>query len=347
MGGRRRAVATAERVVVDRRTAALCITSPTVAGYVGPCLDHAAMRDKIVVASEALATGRLTRRELDRSYTKLFRNVYARSGFELTARDKAVAAWLWSGRSATLAGCSAAAVLGMRWLDASEPAELIRANRRAPKGICVYSDTLSGSDTCRVGDMRVTTPARTAFDMARRLPLLIAVPRIDALLRVSGCTVLDARAAMGQHPGLRGVRRAAKALDVADGSAESPPESLTRILLIAAGFPRPVTQILIRDDDGHPVYRLDMGWPQYKVAVEYDGAQHRTDPAQRARDIERLGFLAARGWTIIRVSWMQLRDQPKTVVNRVARALGVVPNVTLLHGLLDGWVQQLHVRRAS
>jgi hypothetical protein len=118
-------------------------------------------------------------------------------------------------------------------------------------------------------------------------------------------------------------------------------------LLIAAGFPRPVTQILIRDDDGHPVYRLDMGWPQYKVAVEYDGAQHWTDPAQRARDIERLEFLAARGWTIIRVSWMQLRDQPKTVVNRVARALGVVPNVTLLHGLLDGWVQQLHVRRAS
>ena len=143
------------------------------------------------------------------------------------------------------------------------------------------------------------------------------------------------------------MHRAAKALDVADGSAESPPESLTRILLIAAGFPRPVTQILIRDDDGHPVYRLDMGWPQYKVAVEYDGAQHWTDPARRARDIERLEFLAARGWTIIRVSWMQLRDQPKTVVNRVARALGVVPNVTLLHGLLDGWVQQLHVRRAS
>src|SRR5690242_9228506 len=113
--------------------------------------------------------------------------------------------------------------------------------------------------------------------MARRLPLLIAVPRIDALLRVSGCTVLDARAVIGQHPGLRGVRRAAKALDVADGSAESPPESLTRMLLVAAGFPRPVTQIVVRDDDGHPVYRLDMGWPQYKVAVEYDGAQHWTD----------------------------------------------------------------------
>lgn len=305
------------------------------------------MRDKIVVASEALASGRVTRRELNRSYTKLFRNVYARNGVELTARDRALAAWLWSGRSATLAGCSAAAALGSRWLDASEPAELIRSNRRAPSGICVYSDDLSSRDVCLVGEMSVTTPARTAFDIARRRPLLVAVPRIDALLRVSGCNVLDAEAVMRRNPGLRGVRKAAKALDLADAGAESPPESLTRILVMAAAMPRPVTQIIVRDGDGYPVYRLDMGWPQYKVAIEYDGAQHWTDPAQRARDIERLEFLAAQDWTIIRVSWMQLRDQPTIVVNRIAKALGAVPNVTMLNALLDDWVQQLHVRRAS
>lgn len=305
------------------------------------------MTSKIVVASEVLASGRLTRCELDRAYTKLFRNVYARSGVGLTARDKAVAAWLWSGRSATLAGCSAAAVLGSRWLDVSEPAELIRPNRRAPRGISVYSDVLSDRDVCRVGDMRVTTPARTAFDIARRQPLLAAVPRIDALLRVSGCNVLDARAVMNRNPGVRGVRKAAEALHLADAGAESPPESLTRILVIAAGLPRPVTQILIRDDYGHPIYRLDMGWPEFKVAIEYDGAQHWTDPAQRARDIDRLEFLAAQGWTIIRISGTQLYDQPRLVVNRVAKALGAVPNVTLLHALLDDWVQELHVRRAS
>lgn len=305
------------------------------------------MTSKIVVASEVLASGRLTRRELDRAYTKLFRNVYARSGVGLTARDKAVAAWLWSGRSATLAGCSAAAVLGSRWLDVSEPAELIRPNRRAPRGISVHSDVLSDRDVCRVGDMRVTTPARTAFDIARRQPLLAAVPRIDALLRVSGCNVLDARAVMDRNPGVRGVRKAAEALHLADAGAESPPESLTRILVIAAGLPRPVTQILIRDDYGHPIYRLDMGWAEFKVAIEYDGAQHWTDPAQRARDIDRLEFLAAQGWTIIRISGTQLYDQPRLVVNRVAKALGAVPNVTLLHALLDDWVQELHVRRAS
>jgi hypothetical protein len=84
--------------------------------------------DNIVVASEALASKRLTRRELDRGYIKLFRNVYAERGATLTSRDKAIAAWLWSGRSATLSGSSAAAVLGCRWLDLSEPAELVRVS---------------------------------------------------------------------------------------------------------------------------------------------------------------------------------------------------------------------------
>ncbi len=35
------------------------------------------------------------------------------------------------------------------------------------------------------------------------------------------------------------------------------------------------------------------------------------------------------------------------VVNRVAKALGVLPNVTLLNAFLDDWVQQVHVRRES
>ena len=138
------------------------------------------------------------------------------------------------------------------------------------------------------------------------------------------------------------LRAAAKILDLADAGAESPPESLVRLLVLAAALPRPVTQIDVRG-----LYRLDMGWPQYKVAIEYDGSQHWTDPGQRARDIERLEFLAAQAWTIIRVSWTQLRDQPRLVVDRVAKALGRVPNVTLLHAFLDDWVQQLHVRRAG
>lgn len=58
-----------------------------------------------------------------------------------------------------------------------------------------------------------------------------------------------------------------------DGGAQSPYETRTRLVLLAAGLPRPDTQLVVRDR-GRFVARLDMGWAAWKVAVEFDGAQH-------------------------------------------------------------------------
>ena len=76
-------------------------------------------------------------------------------------------------------------------------------------------------------------------------------------------------------------------LDLVDGGAESPRESRLRLLLIRAGLPRPETQIAFRDLR----IRVDMGWRRWQVAVEYDGAQHWTDPRQRSWDIDRIALL--------------------------------------------------------
>ena len=91
------------------------------------------------MATEALADGSLTRRDLRRSYTKLHRNVYVRSGVELTAVDRGRAAWLWSGRNATLVGHSAAALLGSRWVPEDAPVEIVHSRRPPPNGITVRS----------------------------------------------------------------------------------------------------------------------------------------------------------------------------------------------------------------
>ena len=84
--------------------------------------------------------------------------------------------------------------------------------------------------------------------------------------------------------------------------------------------PAPQTQVEVFDDYGHTVARLDMAWPEYRVAVEYDGAQHWTDARQRRRDIERLADLEALGWIVIRVSSDMLRT-PAVIVQRVRAAL--------------------------
>jgi very-short-patch-repair endonuclease len=64
-----------------------------------------------------------------------------------------------------------------------------------------------------------------------------------------------------------------------------------------------------------------MGWPQWKVGVEYDGEQHWTNPRRHAEDIERLEFLASQGWIIVRVSARQLRYDRAGILTRVRRAL--------------------------
>jgi Protein of unknown function (DUF559) len=59
-----------------------------------------------------------------------------------------------------------------------------------------------------------------------------------------------------------------------------------------------------------------MSWPEWHVAVEFDGAQHWTDSAQRTRDIDRWAQLEALGWHIVRVSGDMLRYRPGVVVER-------------------------------
>ena len=50
----------------------------------------------------------------------------------------------------------------------------------------------------------MTTPARTAFDLGRRLGLELGVQRIDALMNATGLKVVDVEAVAEQSPGARG-----------------------------------------------------------------------------------------------------------------------------------------------
>lgn len=278
------------------------------------------MDDGPFLGTEAIASGVATRRTLRSRYEMVYRNVYVPKGVEISPADRAVAAWLWSDRNATVAGLSAAAMFGTRWLDPHGPAELIRAET-ATNGIVVHRDSLLDGELCRVRGIAVTTPARTAYDLGRRPGLGKAVMRLDALASATGLRAADIEAVAGRHPGSRGVVQLRQALQLMDPGAESPQESRTRLLLVDAGLPRPRTQIVVRDSRGRLVARVDMGWEEWKVGVEFDGAQHWTDPAQRTRDIDRYAELADLGWVIIRVNSELLRYRPAVVLERVRAAL--------------------------
>lgn len=271
--------------------------------------------------TEALAAGIVTPHRLRTEFAKIHRDVYVRRGQMLTPVTRAVAAWLWSGRAATVAGLSAAALHRTAWIDHWLPAELNRRSRDKTAGIILHSDTLWDDETCLRDGIRMTTPARTAFDLGRRKGLINAVIRLDALANATELKVADVEVLADRHRGARGLVQLRRMLPMVDGGAESPYETRTRLALVAGGLPRPRTQIEVLNEWGAVLARIDMGWEEWQVGVEFDGAHHWTDAAQRTRDIDRLADLEARGWKIVRVSADLLRDRPGVVVARTRRAL--------------------------
>jgi Protein of unknown function (DUF559) len=271
--------------------------------------------------TEALAAGLVTPHQLRTEFQRVHRNVYIPRGQPLTPVTRAISAWLWSSRTATVAGLSAAALHRTAWIDAWLPAELNRQSRDKADGIILHSDALWDDEVCMRDGIEMTTPARTAFDLGRRKGFTAAVIRLDALAHATDLKMADVELLADRHRGARGVVQLRRVLPIVDGGAESPYETKTRLLLIANELPRPQTQIEVPGDWGKVIARIDMGWEEWKVGVEFDGAHHWTDPALRARDIDRLAELEARGWIIIRVSADLLRYRPGVVVARILRAL--------------------------
>jgi len=206
---------------------------------------------------------------------------------------------------------------GAKWVDHRAPAQLHYDHRRPPQGIRTWSDRIAHDETQLIGGIPVTTPARTAFDLASRYPVVKAVAGIDALARASKLNVADAELLAQRYKGHRNVRRARSALKLVDAGAESPRETWLRLLLIEAGYPRPQTQIPVHDEYGQLAAVLDMGWDDIKIAVEYEGDHHRTDRRQFNKDIARFEALPELGWIVLRVT---VEDVPGGILRRVAVA---------------------------
>jgi hypothetical protein len=270
---------------------------------------------------DAVDAGLLSVRELRSFYVPIYPGVHVLRGVEPSAVRRARAAWLWSRRRGVIAGLSAAAMLGAKWIEPNVPAELIHTNRRQPPVLVVHGDDVGPGEVQPVDGMAVTTAARTAFDIGRRLDLEAGVQRLDALMNAADVKVADIESVAERHPGVRGLMQLRRTLKLVDGGAESPYESLTRLLFVRAGFPTPETQIPVLDEYGIVIAVIDMGWREYLVGVDFDGAHHWTDSRQRRRDAERYTRLPELGWTDFRVTSGMVHNTPRVVLDRVGAAL--------------------------
>ncbi|MCG7607716.1 MULTISPECIES: hypothetical protein [Mycobacterium] len=255
--------------------------------------------DAPFIGPEAIAAGVLTRGQLRWRYAAAHPRVYLPKGSVPTLADNTMAAWLWTGRRGIIAGRAAAALHGALWVDDDAPVELITEHGRRRPGVIVREERFKDDEICRMGDFSVTTPLRTALDLARFLPRDEAVAHLDALAIATGVEAEQVLELAARYRGLRGIRSARTALDLMDAGGQSPRETWLRLLLIDAGVRRPRTQI--RVSDGFNEAFIDMGYDDVKVGLDYEGKHHATDRPRYVHDIGRSEFIECEGWINIRV----------------------------------------------
>ena len=200
------------------------------------------------------------------------------------------AAWVW--------GIDA---FGYAELDGAMPLECYspRFRRSSERlGVAGGSRDLRPEDWCTVDGVRVTTPLRTAVDLGCNLTRREALAAMDALARGHGLTAADLSRILPRFRRRRGVVQARQLVPLVDPRAESPPESWMREVIDAHGLPMPERQHWVRID-GTPTYRLDLAYARARIAVEYDGEEFHSSPADRKRDKERRDWLRRHGWYVI------------------------------------------------
>ncbi|QRY45857.1 hypothetical protein JVX93_02825 [Mycolicibacterium boenickei] len=251
------------------------------------------------IGAEAVAAGHLTKGQLRARYRQIYSGIYIPRRHEPSLRDRIVGAHL-AAPKAVITGVAASAMYGAKWVGDDAPIELITATRRQP-GLLVRRETLHVDEWWTMGGMRVATPERTAFDLARHLPRGKAVERLDALSNVRPFAIEDVMLIVRSHPGVRGLRQLRVALPLVDGGAESPPETRLRLLFVEAGLPRPTTQYVVYVEDGSYIRRIDICWEEFKVGAEYDGEQHLKNRRQYVLDVVVNRALQRLGWHVLHV----------------------------------------------
>lgn len=198
-------------------------------------------------------------------------------------------------------------------LEAEWPVELAAPGHVALPGCVTYVGRLPDADVTEHQGVLLTTRERTALDCADALPRMEAVAILDQFARHG----VDLEALW--HRPLTSWRLR-DTLSLADRGAASPQESRLRVIFIEGGLPRPATQIKVELGDGRRAY-LDMGWEEFQVAVEYDGREHHTSPADLRRDADRRGELRRLGWRVIAVRRDVVTTRTADLLHCVADAL--------------------------
>jgi hypothetical protein len=237
---------------------------------------------------------------------RVLRNVYVAADQPDTVECRAAAAAMVLTPQAVFVDRTAAWLHGVdvfryRELEVLPPLECVVLSGRARvvRPECTGGERdLAPYDVMWVHGLRVTTPLRTAMDLACRLGRPDGLAELDMFMRMHGVRHVDLDGSLGRYRRRRGVTRLRDLAPLASPLSESVRESYTRLAIHDADLPAPTLQHWVVHR-GVPLFRLDLAWPRCRVAVEYDGADWHETAEQRSADRRRRSWLRQHGWTVI------------------------------------------------
>jgi very-short-patch-repair endonuclease len=100
---------------------------------------------------------------------------------------------------------------------------------------------------------------------------------------------------------------------------DSPQESIRRVALVDAGIPEPRVQVAVRTAAG--VRHADLGWPEHRLLLEYQGDEHRASRRRWLDDLTRVQLLEDAGYRVILVGAADLDDDARALAARIRCAL--------------------------
>ena len=171
--------------------------------------------------------------------------------------------------------------------------------------------------------LRITSAPQTWLHVAHGLNRNGLVSLGDAMTRRKNpLTTVDTLASLMRETfKMKGLTLCREAIELIRPGTDSPMETDLRLLVVDAGLPEPSVNVPALDAYGQFLALPDLSYPQLKIAIEYDGDHHRTDPATWRRDVERRQCLEDAGWLIITATADDVIRHPERLVRRIRAAL--------------------------
>jgi hypothetical protein len=280
-----------------------------------------------------LSEGTIARRVERGVWQRPHRGVYADGGVDLSPLMRGWAAVLARGGHgrAWVAGRTLVRMLDLPLIDDDDPATgaydrghddvAVRKGRPGSTGtLHARRPTFApGVDTVLLGGCPALALTCALPGLAAVLTLEALVCLLDAALHAEQLTAKELADVVTSAAGGRQAEVLREAARLADGRAESPAETLARLLLLPV-LPGLEPQVRLTDEHARLVAIFDLGDRRLRLAVEADGRKGHAGDAMAAKDTRRDKSSRRLGWSTERCTWFDLRRRQADTVRRVVAA---------------------------